>query len=130
MSNCIICNRDGVHDHNLTDQRRWIGVDFDNTLAYNIPDRTDPYTLGEPIPSMVDRVKRWLELGITVKLFTARMCLYSHTGKMRDIHKMEKMLYDWCIKHIGRPIECTNQKDGYMEVLWDDRTAHFDEYGK
>lgn len=100
----------------------WIGVDFDGTLAYTIP-RNDPYTLGPPIPLMVSRVKKWLSEGRKVKLMTARMCQYSHLGDIRDLQKMERMLKDWCIEHIGVELECTNQKDGFMTELWDDRAV-------
>jgi hypothetical protein len=120
--NCPICNHDSPHTHDLIN--RWIGVDFDNTLAYDNPDRNDPYTLGEPIPEMVNRVKEWIAKGYNVKIFTARMAEFSHTSNVpRDIDKMRSILEDWCIKHLGKALECTNQKDGSMEVLWDDRAV-------
>ena len=58
---CPICTRDTPHHHDL--DRKWIGVDFDHTLAHHPEDRDDPYTLGEPIPEMVTRVKEWIAKG-------------------------------------------------------------------
>ena len=135
---CPICMRDTPHDHRyLTEprprnkspqaaihERRWIGVDFDRTLAYDSPNRDDPYELGEPIPEMVNRVKAWLADGYKVKLMTARMHPISFTaGCYRNIPTMEHRLREWCEEYIGQALECTNQKDGLMEVLWDDRAV-------
>jgi hypothetical protein len=117
---CPICTKDTPHAHS---REYWIGVDFDGTLAYSIKNRTDPYMLGEPVPIMVNRVKNWLAMGYTVKLLTARMNLRSSTGMPRDIPTMRRLLEHWCEKHIGTVIECVNTKDGWMEVLWDDRAV-------
>ena len=117
---CPICLKSTPHTHS-TD--RWIGVDFDGTIAFNVLNRTDPYVLGEPIPEMVNRVKDWIAKGFTVKLLTARMNVRSSTGTNRDICKMNLLLRAWCLKHIGVELECTNSKDGWMEVLWDDRAV-------
>jgi len=117
---CPICIDPTPHEHR---KRGWIGVDFDGTLAEQIP-RNDPYTLGPPIPEMVERVKSWVAAGYQVKLFTARMTPYSHTTSVpRDLVLMEQILRVWCITHLGFELECTNIKDGMMEVLWDDRAV-------
>lgn len=118
---CIVCGYNAnTHEH---DKIRWIGVDFDGTLAYSLEVR-GPYDLGEPIPNMVKRVRGWLDAGYTVKLFTARMNPYSATTKQnRDVEKMRTLLEDWCFIHLGERLECVNAKDGAMEVLWDDRAV-------
>jgi len=118
---CPICMKATPHTHTVD---KWIGVDFDGTIAFNVLDRTDPYQLGEPIPEMINRVRDWIGKGYTVKLLTARMNQKSSTGKIRDIEKMREILKAWCRKHIGIALECTNAKDGWMEVLWDDRAVH------
>jgi len=118
---CPICQKDSPHPHNLN---KWIGVDFDGTLAHDTVNRKDPYELGEPIIQMVNRVKDWIAKGFEVRIFTARMHPYSYTaGIERDPKKMEAALKSWCKKHIGVELVCTNAKDGMMEVLWDDRTV-------
>jgi len=117
---CPICLKQTPHTHSYL---RWIGVDFDGTLAFNIPNRTDPYLLGEPIMPMVHRVRDWIGKGYTVKILTARMSQNSSTGKKRDTEKMGDLLKIWSRTHIGIALECTNQKDGWMEVLWDDRAV-------
>lgn len=104
----------------------WIGVDFDGTIAYQVYNRTSPYELGEPIIEMVNRVKDWISKGYEVKLLTARMNKMSSLGMERDLVKMERILKDWCFKHVGVELECTNMKDGWMDVLWDDRAVTAD----
>lgn len=117
---CPICTDGFPHQHS---QDKWIGVDFDGTLAFSI-ERTSPYELGPPVPEMVNRVRSWLAHGLTVKLFTARMCEISKTtGQVRDLVFMEAELRRWCREHIGSELECVNAKDGLMEVLWDDRAV-------
>lgn len=121
-SNCPICGKDSPHSHNM--RGRWIGVDLDNTLATDAHDRSDPYTIGEPIVQMVNRVIGWIANGYEVRIFTARMCEYSYTSRQsRDVERMQVAIGDWCQKHIGKRLIATNQKDGAMEVLWDDRAV-------
>ncbi len=99
-------------------------MDFDGTLAHEVPNRTDPYQLGEPVETMVNRVKDWVAKGYDVRIFTARMCPVSYsTGKLRDVNLMAETLQDWSEKYIGKRLPCTNIKDGLMEVLWDDRAV-------
>jgi hypothetical protein len=120
---CLVCGLAHAHEHQL-DGDRWIGVDFDGTLAFEIPGRTNPYELGAPVPEMVERVKAWLAAGYRVKLFTARMARYPVTSEYyRDLALMEMELRRWLREHVGTELECTNQKDGGMEVLWDDRVV-------
>lgn len=116
---CSICTSNHNHHHDMNS--RWIGVDFDGTISRDRDFRSSPYELGEPIPSMINRIKGWIAEGYTVKLLTARMNPVSHTGITRDIVKMEALLKQWCLKHIGTELECVMAKDGLMEVLWDDR---------
>lgn len=122
---CPICMVDTPHNHEgLASGKKWIGVDFDGVLVTEVRNRKDPYVFGDPIPEMVNRVKGWIASGYTVKLLTSRMAPYSHTaGKERDVDKMRAFLQLWCIEHLGKKLECTNQKDGGMEVIWDDRAV-------
>lgn len=93
----------------------WIGVDLDGTLAeYHgwIPGGG----IGKPIPSMVERVKKWLAEGKDVRIFTARAAVYSSE---RGIILHE--IVDWCKEHIGKALPITHVKDFEMIELWDDR---------
>ena len=94
--------------------RGWIGVDLDATLAHYDGWKMSDQPIGEPIPKMVDRVKKWLKEGRTVKIFTARVD--------RDVDgKQESMIKEWCKEHIGQELEVTNVKTRSMYQLWDDR---------
>ncbi len=88
----------------------WIGVDLDGTLAV--------YTrgmalkeIGEPVPAMVALVRKMINNGVRVKIFTARA---GDETQVPIIHK-------W-LKSNGLPeLEITNIKDYDMLRLYDDR---------
>lgn len=91
----------------------WIGVDLDGTLAVYDEWRGVEH-IGEPIPAMVERVKYWLESGIDVRIFTARVYGDGRADALRPIEA-------WCAEHIGVVLPVTCQKDYGMVQLWDDR---------
>ena len=88
----------------------WIGVDLDGTLAHY--DRwRGLYHIGEPIPKMLERVRRWVDEGRRVKIFTARA---SVPGAIPPIK-------EWLLRHGLGDLEITNVKDFGMVTLYDDR---------
>ena len=91
---------------------QWIGVDLDGTLA-KYDKFKGPESIGDPIPKMLARVKRWISDGKKVKIFTSRAA-----GK--DKVKAIKAIKAWCKKHIGKELEVTCEKDHLMTELWDD----------
>jgi hypothetical protein len=100
----------------------WIGVDLDGTLAVYDP-AADPDSIGDPIPEMVDRVKRWVAEGNKVKIFTARVYgIYTDTPDLiEEGIKAQRMVRAWAAKHgLPRSIEVTALKDYEMTELWDD----------
>ena len=90
--------------------RAWTGVDLDGTLAYH--DRSSAYDkIGEAIPVMLNLVKKMINNGIRVKIFTARA---TDPEQLSIIRK-------W-LKANGLPeLEITNVKDYNMLRLYDDR---------
>jgi len=104
----------------------WIGVDLDGTLAHYDRWRGIDH-IGEPIPAMVARVKAWLEQGVAVKIFTARM--HGHgspilmSGGVTAPADVLTPIEEWCAKHIGQKLPVTNIKDFGMIELWDDRAV-------
>ncbi len=97
-----------------------IFVDFDGTLAFYDGYKGD-YELGQPIPKMVDRVKKWLKDGDRVKIFTARLSRID--GENRDVEKIRTLIEDWTEKNIGKRLEVTNIKDPSATEFWDDRAV-------
>ena len=91
-------------------------VDFDGTLSTDTAQHKPykPDDVGEPIMEMVNRVKRWLELGITVKIFTGRV---ADDPKGIARYTIQK----WCEKYIGQVLEVTNSKDSKTFAIYDDR---------
>lgn len=91
-----------------------IAVDLDGTLAeYNGWVGYDH--IGEPIGSMVSRVKTWLSEGKVVVIFTARA--YPPDNNEHSVGYIKK----WCVKHIGVELPVTCIKTPNMSELWDDR---------
>lgn len=86
----------------------WIGVDLDGTLAHYDHYRGDEH-VGAPIESMVKRVRKWINEGRDVRLFTARS---PHPAIRR-----------WMKDNLGAVLPITNVKDPKMQVLYDDRAV-------
>lgn len=96
----------------------WYGVDLDGTLAQYDGWR-GPDHIGDPIPSMVARVRRWLEQGREVRIFTARCHVDGRADRTRE--QVVTAIEVWCERHIGQKLPVTNVKDFGMIQLWDDR---------
>lgn len=98
--------------------KEWIGVDLDRTLAtYESGDSRNPLVVGAPVEKMVNRVKRWTDKGITVKIFTARI-VDPETGQIMP--EVIQAVKEWCKIHIGKELEVTNAKDPHTIAIWDD----------
>ncbi len=95
----------------------WIGVDLDGTIAEYDTWKGEEH-IGNPIPTMVFRVKKWLLNGVQVKIMTARF----HNGENQI-----RIIKEWCKKHIGVELEVTATKDFQMYQLWDDRAVRVKE---
>lgn len=88
----------------------WIGVDLDGTLAKHTGYK-GATKIGEPIPAMVNRIRRWVGHGKKVKIFTAR------ADDERSVNAIKKWLKDNELPDL----EVTNLKDCKMTELWDDK---------
>lgn len=96
----------------MTGHPSWIGFDLDGTLAVYDDDQ-DINTIGEPIPKMINRLKRYLSTNQKVKIFTARAS--------RQEQKI--LVKKWLKKHGLPNLEVTNVKDFRMAKLYDDRAV-------
>jgi hypothetical protein len=97
--------------------RGWIAVDLDGTLAhYEEWEGIDH--IGAPVPAMINRVKAWLEQGIEVRIFTARVA-----GPPQMARRAKPYIERWCMEHIGEVLPVTAVKDFGMIELWDDRAV-------
>jgi hypothetical protein len=100
----------------------WIGVDLDGTLAHY--DKWEGSAkIGDPVPAMARRVEKWLEQGVPVKVFTARV--WSDGTPERDA--AAALAYEaiqlWCLAHLGAVLPVTCIKDLGMIALYDDRAV-------
>ncbi len=90
------------------DNRPWIGVDLDGTLA-EFHGWSDE--IGKPINTMMSRVFKWLHEGKTVKIVTAR------AANQKEVEK----IHAWLSEQGFPLLEVTDRKDYMMTELWDDR---------
>jgi hypothetical protein len=102
--------------------RGWIGVDLDGTLAHYEGWQGEDH-IGDPIPAMLSRVKRWLEHGhekhgdVDVKILTARV------SDPRRGEDARRVIEAWCLNHVGQVLEVTSEKDYRCLEIWDDRAV-------
>lgn len=94
---------------------QWIGVDMDGVLAYYDYWKGSEH-IGRPIPIMVKKVKKMINEGKNVKIFTARVCS-NNPDREIAIKAIEK----WCLEHLGCILPVTAEKDYYLEEYYDDR---------
>jgi hypothetical protein len=90
----------------------WVGVDFDGTLV-TYDEWRGPTDFGEPIQPMVERVQKWLDDGMEVRIVTARAMYPEAVAAIQE----------WCEKHLAEKLQVTDQKDFQMIELWDDRAV-------
>ena len=91
-------------------RKGWIGVDLDGTLAH-YDGWYGPAHIGDPIESMLERVRRWLAEGYEVRIFTARA----------SVPEYVPFVEIWLEQNGLPPLKVTNVKDFGMVSLWDDR---------
>jgi len=90
-----------------------LAVDLDGTLAKIVPGDFDRNVIGEPVPRMLSRVKKWLKAGEEVKLFTAR------ASDPKNIPPIRK----WLKQHGLLGMEITNEKTSDIKTFYDDRAV-------
>src|SRR5690348_10521027 len=93
---------------NSPENKAWIGVDLDGTLAFYDHYRGDEH-IGHPLEPMVSKVKQWVKEGKDVRLLTAR--------------KPHPAIRRWMAEHLGVVLPITNTKDPFMQALYDDRAV-------
>lgn len=108
-----------------SEDEKWIGVDFDGTLAVDIgPHQEDPREQ-PPVELMLKRVQDWLAEGKDVRLVTARV---THgdlpPGEVPEMDQQQvEWLEEWMTKYLGQTIPIQFWKDHNMKEFWDDRAV-------
>ncbi len=79
----------------------WKAVDLDGTLVKYVRGKWQgPLVFGEPIPEMVERVRRWLAAGEDVRIFTARVS--------EDDPAIVEAIEGLCVRLFGQILPVTN----------------------
>lgn len=98
-------------------------VDFDGTMAgHDAIKNLDyyPEKTGTPIDLMIKRVNTWLDEGIEVVVFTARV---HPVHGAESIAAAEAAIKEFCVKNFGRTLEITCLKDPRFHEMWDDKAV-------
>jgi hypothetical protein len=96
--------------------KQWVGFDLDGTLA--VYDVWRGSYIGEPIETTCAIVRRLLEIGQTVKIFTARV---ASVHSPEEIEEQRNAITEWTTQVFGQPLESTAEKDNWMLEYYDDR---------
>lgn len=97
-----------------------IALDLDRTLAKCTGDYTK---VGEIIPSMVFKIKKWLARGYKITIFTARVSTNDwHTESIANEQK--KMIFDWMVANGLPAMDITSDKHPSFTHIIDDRAFH------
>lgn len=96
--------------YSFDENESWFGVDLDGTLAYL--DTSIFPEIGTAVPEVLSRVKKLLEAGKRVKIFTAR---FEIKGEVERIKKWLKN------NNLPMNLEITNVKDMKCVEIWDDK---------
>ncbi|MCK9154528.1 MAG: hypothetical protein M0P12_00290 [Paludibacteraceae bacterium] len=110
--------------------KTWIGFDFDGTLAFYdrimtidpLTGKSDPLYIGNPIPKTVELAKDWINMGVEIRIITARVSSLPFLEKSPQEQKVILLIQDWCLKHLGKKLPVSCEKDKNMFCLYDDRT--------
>lgn len=100
----------------------WVGFDLDRTLAYYSLEQKE--LIGEPIPHILELVKKLIHEGKDVRIFTARANIDSYNGNHNLLEYHLQLIREWCNTHIGKVLPITCSKDFNTEKIYDDIAVH------
>jgi len=95
----------------LLEDKKVIAVDLDGTLARHLPGEFDREKIGKPVPEMVRKIRRALESGHEVIIFTARA---AEPVNVRPIKA-------WLKEHDLPDLKITHEKTPDIDEFWDDK---------
>jgi hypothetical protein len=90
----------------------WVGVDFDGTLC-RLRD-------GQPVPSMVERIRVLRSQNVEVRICTARV---NPQYSQEHVREHENFVKRWCLEFLGEVLPVVACKDYEMVLLYDDRAV-------
>jgi hypothetical protein len=95
----------------LLEDQKTIAVDLDGTLARLLPGDFDRKKIGKPVPKMVRKVRRALDNGHKIIIFTARA---SEPVNIKPVK-------DWLKDNDLPDLKVTHEKTPDMDEFWDDK---------
>lgn len=93
-------------------KRPLVMVDLDGTLAEQLKEYQRE--IGKPIMPMVELIRKEIESGAEVKIFTARASDWADELEKLDIER-------FCVKYFGKVLPITAIKEHEIARIYDDR---------
>lgn len=97
----------------------WVGFDLDGTVAQYTEFKGWQH-IGDPVPGMINFIKKLRASGIQCKIFTARCSAESRAIDGLTFEQVEKVIQDWTEKYIGERLPVTSEKGCSMICFFDD----------
>lgn len=99
-------------------------VDLDGTLVkQSLNEAWDHTKIGERVELMILRVRKLLESGFIVKIFTSRVAGLYLSDHGEDAHTLavesKTLIEKWCFETFGRVLPVTAVKDLDAIEIWD-----------
>jgi 5'(3')-deoxyribonucleotidase len=98
----------------LLEDKKTIAVDLDGTLARLTPGDFDRKKIGKPVPAMLRKVRKALDDGHTVMIFTARA---SEPVNVKPVK-------DWLKDNDLPALKVTHEKTPDIDEIWDDKAKN------
>lgn len=93
-----------------------VAFDLDGTVAFYNGFKGAEH-IGEPIPKAIALIKQFLEMGVEVIIFTARVACDSEVAN----DTARSYIEEWCVEHIGQKLFVTAMKLQRIKRYYDDR---------
>jgi hypothetical protein len=107
----------------MNNKKRHIAIDLDKTLANYNSKWGIIHDIGEPIPKMLNRLKEWINEGVKVTIFTARV---GHDNI--ELNKSQTIkIQNWLEKHGLPRLDVTANKSHTFTEIWDDKAISVNE---
>jgi hypothetical protein len=103
----------------ISDPAEFVAVDLDRTLAEFTwdPKTYMPGKIGNPLLTRCAQVRSWIDRGVPVKIFTARIA--SNNPRIKD-GPVRVAIDQWCIRVFGRMLPVVSEKEYGCRLLVDD----------
>lgn len=104
--------------NNKVSTKKNIYIDLDGTVAEYQSGYAKTGYIGYPLQPICNYVKKWINQGHNVVIFTARV---DPTKSQEEIDKTVLKIKNWCEKNLGKILQITAIKHRHIDFILDDK---------